>query len=71
MPLKEVLKRRRLDIKRERKILTAYSRKKNASSTSVHVSVPLKTILQKLCRKSLLFCTIGLIFIGFVIILIP
>jgi len=71
MPLKEALKRRRLDIKRERKILTRYNKKGNASSTSVHVSVLLKTTLRKVCAKSLLLCTIGSVFIGFVIILIP
>ncbi|KAF8695379.1 hypothetical protein HU200_037612 [Digitaria exilis] len=76
MPLKEALKRRRLRIKRERKILTAYKEKGNVSSGTsatqdVTAPLPLMITLQTVCRKSLLLYTIGSIFIGCAIVLIP
>lgn len=73
MSVKEALERRRLRIKRERKILTAYKEKANVSSTTQDVSVPLPLMitLQKVCTKSLLLYTIGSVFIGCVIVLIP
>ncbi|CAL5070833.1 unnamed protein product [Urochloa decumbens] len=79
MPLKEALKRRRQDIKRERKILSSYNNKKaNATSISSRSisdgnSAPLlKTaLMQKERTKSLLLYTVASIFLGCVIVLIP